>query len=235
MGYWILDILLVAVIACVVWFSMKKGFIKASYHAISVLVTILVVFAFQAPFQEFLEESALGDLVREKVAITVNQTVSEHEELQSAQADENALLMLIENLPLPEFIHKFLEDTIIAQSKNLENLKEGLAESVTKMVSSVLMQLVSIVLLFLLVRLGLFILFRILNAVAKLPVINFFNKVLGAVMGAINALLVVYIACALVMLLTPVSAAEPLNEAINQTYLLKYFYQNNLLMTIFLR
>ena len=234
MHYWFLDVILLTVITVIVWISMKKGFLKASYHALATIITILLVFAFQMPFQEYLEQSSLGDLVQEKVSLSVRTSMEENPEVKNAQSDESGLEAAANALPLPDFLHKFLNQMIRQQSENFETLKISVADSLTDMVSSVILQLVSIVLLFLLVRLGLYLLFLLLQSMAKLPVLRFFNKALEIVMGAVNALLAVYLVCALVMLLTPVKSAEHLNEVINQTYLVKYFYQNNLLMTIFL-
>ena len=234
MHYWFLDVILLVVITVIVWISMKKGFLKASYHALATIITILLVFAFQMPFQEYLEQSSLGDLVQEKVSLSVRTSMEENPEVKNAQSDESGLEAAANALPLPDFLHNFLNQMIRQQSENFETLKISVADSLTDMVSSVILQLVSIVLLFLLVRLGLYLLFLLLQSMAKLPVLRFFNKALGIVMGAVNALLAVYLVCTLVMLLTPVKSAEHLNEVINQTYLVKYFYQNNLLMTIFL-
>lgn len=110
-------------------------------------------------------------------------------------------------------------------------LTEGINSSVQTAAESAAQSIVAIaavLVVFVLCKVGLSLVAKVLNLVAKLPVISLFNKLGGLMCGAINGLLVLYIVFAILTLFIN----NDLLELINQSRLATEFYNNNLLMKL---
>ncbi len=228
----IADLGLILLIAVFGRLSMKKGFLKSSYSGVSGFVALVLVFNLHAPFQVYLEHSYVGDTVREKIRMNVAKSISESEEKDSADSDDETQ-EIIEGLMLPKFMTSWISDTIQTQKESYSSLKADLTDGITDMVFPMVMQILSALFLYLIIRIGLWIFFCILKLFAELPLLGALDRALGAAIGGINAVLIIYIAAALLMLLTPAEQAPSLEAGINSTFIFKYFYYNNLLTNIF--
>ena len=83
------------------------------------------------------------------------------------------------------------------------------------------------------VKFFVFLLLKILESLFKLPGLKTINRLLGAGLGVINALLLIYIICGAVSLFAPADKLVLIEETVQNTYILKYFYENNLLLSLF--
>jgi hypothetical protein len=73
----------------------------------------------------------------------------------------------------------------------------------------------------------------IINTAAKAPVINSVNRILGALLMTVNMLFVIFLVLALVSLFAP--ADSELFDMINNTYTVKYLYNYNILLQLFMK
>ncbi len=232
--HYLLDLALIAVVTSAVMIAKRKGFIKSSYNVLSLIITAVLILSLQQPFCDYLAKSALGETVREKVEEQVLGTAaSEEMEIQDAEDAETAV-KVGEMMGLPEFLMRFLDEKLEKQTEAVENMKNNALEVLTDTVTEMILKIISILLLFILVRVGVFLLLHILEALFKLPVLNGINSFLGMIIGAVNGLLIVYIICALFTLLAPTESMGQIGEAIDKTLILKYFYNNNLLIELFI-
>lgn len=234
MSIWLLaDVGVLALITYMCCRAMKRGFLKSSYAGVASFAAIILVFGMHTSFQNYIENSVIGDTVREKIRISVETSVYANSDINNADATAEDAKEAVSGMKLPGFISELVTNAIDTQKQNLDSVKESLVESVTEMIFPYVMQLLSIVLLYILVRLAMWLIFVMLKLVFEIPILGTADKLLGVVVGGINALLIIYAASALLMLLTPVSGTAALESGINSTYLYKYFYYNNIITTIF--
>lgn len=228
-GY-ILDGILVAVIILCVVFSAKKGFIRASRNILALILTAVLLTSMQPIMLTFLQSSPLGDNIKRIVAENVTKTY-EKEQLpeDTDTTDTETSLMICEALSLP----KFLSDSIETSIKQMSEIKNNVMEVVTDSITQLIMQVIALILLFIAVRIFVFLILKILESLFGLPGLRTVNRTLGAVIGIFNAMLCVYIICGAVSLLTPMDKLSAVQEAVSSTYVLKYFYDNNLLLSLF--
>lgn len=226
------DLALLLLIAVLGYFSMKKGFLKSSYGGISGFAALILVFSFHAPFQAYLENSYIGETVRDKIRLSVSNAVSENPETDM-QDDDDSTTHIIDSLMLPEFMSSWISDTLKNQKNSFADFKTDLTDGITDIIFPIVMQTLSALFLYLIVRIGLWILFCILKLVIEIPLFGKADRLLGALTGGINALLIIYIAAALVMLLVPSNSTQNVEAGINSTFLFKYFYYNNLITNLF--
>ena len=86
------------------------------------------------------------------------------------------------------------------------------------------------VMLFIGIRIIMGAVYRILRAVSRLPVIKGANRLIGGLLGLINYMFVVYAVLAVISLIVVKDGAG--QSIIEQTYLAKYFYNNNILLNL---
>lgn len=226
----ILDAILIAVVIYLVAASAKKGFIRASRSIVALLLTAVLLTSLQPVVLNFLQQSPLGDNIKLIVSKNVTKTYEKENLPQdTVTTDTEQSLLICEALSLPSF----LSDSIESSIKQMSEIKNNVMEVITDSISLLILRLISIILLFLAVRLFVFLILKLLESLFGLPGLKTINRTLGAAIGIFNALLAVYIICGAVSLLTPMDKLQAVQTAIDSTYVLKYFYDNNLLMSLF--
>lgn len=230
MGY-VLDIVLIAVIIFFVLLSAKKGFISASKNIITLILTVTLLASMQGVVLDALQKSPLGDNVKKMVSQNVTKTY-EAENLPEAAdtTDTEKSIMICEAMSLPAFLSNSIEASIREMSEVKNNVMEVITDSLTQLI----MRIIALILLFVLVRVFVFLAVKLLESLFGLPGLKTINKTLGAAIGIINALLVIYIISGAVSLFMPADKLSIINAAIDQTMLLRYLYNNNLLLTLLL-
>lgn len=231
---YILDLVLIGIIAVAVIIGREKGFLKSSYNILSFIITAVLILTMSDPFCEYLSSSALGDTVRERVSEKVCGTVEENEDAVKDGEDAQTAVKVGEMMGLPDFLMKFLDDKLEKQAEAVEVMKNNALDTLTEAVSEIIIKIASVILLFLMVRIGVFLLLKILTVIFSLPGLDKINSFFGMAAGAVNGLLAVYILCAVLTLLVPAANIAAVSEAADSTLLFKYFYNNNLLIELFI-
>ena len=226
----ILDAILIAVVIYLVAASAKKGFIRASRSIVALLLTAVLLTSLQPVVLNFLQQSPLGDNIKLMVSKNVTKTYEKENLPQdTVTTDTEQSLLICEALSLPSF----LSDSIESSIKQMSEIKNNVMEVITDSISLLILRLISIILLFLAVRLFVFLILKLLESLFGLPGLKTINRTLGAAIGIFNAMLAVYLICGAVSLLTPMDKLQAVQTVIDSTYVLKYFYHNNLLMSLF--
>lgn len=236
MSIWLIaDLAVLGLIGALGYFSMKRGFLKSSYNSISTFAALILVFSFHTPFQGFLEQSAVGDTVREKIRTSIETSLYANPDIDTNNADSQTAIEVVESLRLPQFLTDWLTDMVKNQSEGYHQLKSNLVDSITDLAFPAVMQVLSVILLYLIIKILIWIFFWILKFVTEIPLISSVDRLLGAMIGGVNALLIIYIVSGLLMLLVPVGSTAGMERGINSTMIYKYFYYNNLLINLFFK
>lgn len=217
----IIDLVLVLVFFGCVSYGYKRGFMRAAYQIISLVLTVFIVFAFRAPMTEYLYSTELGNTITSAVSEKVNIAISQTDYTQG-----------INNVVAEMGFPKFITDSVINSVRTAENTKDDFVKSIGDNITDTIMTFLSSSLLFAVVRIAMSVIMTALDRIFRLPILKFMNKAAGAIIGAVNALAIIYIACGLVMLLAPTDVRPKVNESINQTTITKYFYNNNYLLEL---
>ena len=217
-GWILLDAAVILIFLGCISFAFFRGFMKSSYTIISLVLTIILMYAFQAPFEDYIAQSTLGKTIAEKLTYQITQNAEEGNPETG------------EDLGLPQFLLVKIQGQADAAGEATQEVIAAISAAVADSV----IQIVAVVLLFLLIRIGVFILLKVLDAAFKLPILNLVNKTAGVMMGILNALLLVYLLCAAVTFLVPAENLKAFDRAMNQTYIANIFYNNNLLMELFM-
>lgn len=227
----IIDIVLIAAIVLIVVHYARKGIIAASKNIITIILTVVLLTSMQSVVFDMLQSTPLGDTIKERVSEGVTRIFNEKGLPANADTtNQEQALEICEAMSLPSFLTNSIEKSVDQMSEVKNNVMDVITDTITKLI----MQIVALVLLFILVRVFVFLIVKFAESLFELPGLKSINRVLGAVMGMINALIFIYIACGVVSLFVPTDTLAELTETINQTSILKIFYNNNLIFGLFM-
>lgn len=215
----ILDIILLAVLIIAFITGCKQGLIKSVWRIAAWIVTIIAVYAALTPVISFLHGTALA----ENIYGSINEALS-------GWVPQSEGVNLAELTSLPEWMvagaDTQINEAVSSMNESLENAAAVAAQNIT----DVIIKIIAAAGLFIIIRLVLSILFRVLDGASKLPVIGGANRLLGGVFSLISVTVGVYLVLALISLF----ANPSVYGYINESTAVKYLFNNNILMKLFM-
>lgn len=206
----ILDIICVIIIWVLAAKGYKKGLAKGLFGVLSFVLSGIVTAIIYKPVSEYILSIPF---VKEK----------------TAQIGENISALLgTSQQSVVEGMPGWLSEIALEAANNANT---AIAGSIT----SILVSVFCIVVIYLLVKLAFRLFEGVFEFLMKLPVLNLVNKAGGMVCGIITSVAVLWIALACVVLLAGTEIFASVNDVIQETELLKYFYNNNLLIKLIIR
>ena len=208
----IFDLILIGIIVLNVFICYKKGLVKLAVGLIAVLASIILALILYKPVSNLIIEKTEIDNNIEK-AIIENFTVEESEE---NEIDDSGFM---------KYIEQYVDDTV-NKTKN---------EIVTEAAGVIAVKVINIgviILIFIIARLVLILLTFITDLITELPIIKQFNDIGGILYGVIKALLIIYIILAIALFIIYVTGNITISEAISNSYITKFFYNNNIILNI---
>ena len=208
----ILDIVLIAIIALNVFICYKKGLVKLAVGLIAVVAAIILALVFYKPVSNLIIENTELDENIEKAII--NNFTSETQEGQD-----------VRYVSVLDYLQKYVDDAV----------NKTQTEIVTQTAGMMAVKIINVAVLigiFLLVRVVLLLLTFISDIITSLPILKQFNEVGGVLYGAIKALLIIYIILTIVFFIMCYTSNSTIADAINSSYVTKFFYEHNLLLNI---
>lgn len=119
-------------------------------------------------------------------------------------------------------------------NKMLEEAKTGILPQTAREIAVNIVTGGVVLILFIAVRIALKFVTALANIVAKLPIIKQFNEMGGLLYGVLRGVLVVYIAMLLIGVVGQINPQNSIHQNINESYVGKMMYENNVLKYIFL-
>lgn len=218
----IFDIAVIAVFAFSVYRAVKSGMINASKSILSIILTVIIMSSSHAYITAWFKTSGLGDKIGSEVSRMVEKKYTETISYDQDNEDKSN--------SSPSFIDKLIEQ----KSQELQDAQKSFTDALSEQITDSVLGLIAIIFLYIAIRLFLFMLFKILGLVFELPLLRSVNKLAGALIGIVNALFIVYILTGAMVLFLPADVSRTVQEAVSQTYITKYFYENNILLKLFI-
>lgn len=208
----ILDIILVAIIALNVFICYKKGLVKLAVGLIAVLVSVILAVLLYKPVSNIIiNNTELDEKI--KSAITENFV---NEEETTEETEDNGFM---------KYIEKYVEDPV-------NKTKNEIVIEASGVIATKLIDIIAMVSIFIVARLVLILLTFITDMITSLPILKQFNELGGILYGLIKALLIIYVLLAIAFFIVYTTGATGLGDAIANSFITKFFYNNNLLLSI---
>ncbi len=215
---YVIDLVYVALAVITLIVFYKRGFIDSVFRFGRVIFAGILAYLIGPSVGEWLKTKYIygwiNDWVSEKVSSFLNNT--------AGAVDIGGL---IDQLPflVRQLVNK--EELVEKYSgEALENVASDFAQSAAQPLASLLSNLIAYIAVYFLALLVLFLVFKALDLLSKLPVLNAINKILGLIFGAIAAfLLLALVTYILGIFVGIIGSANQLTELVASSRLFRFF------------
>lgn len=191
----IIDIVIILFILASIYLGYKKGLISLGIQLFAFIVSLIITLILYRP---------IGSMI-----------------INTTQLDEK----------LQEIIQVNAESLMSEESDNkitnelIESTKNGMLPEVSRSLAINIIYGITMLLLFIVSRICLIFIKSLSDLIAKLPIINQFNKLGGVLYGLLRGLLITYAIVMIMNLMITFNPKGSLNEIMNETYLTKMISQ----------
>ena len=217
---------ILAFILLLVFRGYRKGFFKSAASAIGIVLAVLLTAILYPGVNKLLcQYTVLDDVIEQKII----EKFELPEETKTATRNEE--IDTIENLDLPDNVKGWLIANCNGETfleSGVDNVYSYNAKSLTAMV----MRGISYVLTLLVLLLLLHILIMVLDIANYIPIVKSINKAGGAIFGAGQGILIVWIFMGIVTLLSTFSWAYQVIQMIDESPLLAWLYKKDIFLKI---
>lgn len=209
----ILDLVVLGIILLNVFICYQKGLVKLAVGLVAVFISIILALILYKPVSNLVIEKTEID---DKIEKTIIENFTSSEQESEEEIDDNGFM---------KYIEQYVDDAV-NKTKN---------EIVTEAAGTIAVKVINIgviIAIFVIARLILILLTFITDLITELPIIKQFNDVGGVLYGIIKALLIIYVLLAIAFFIVYISGNTTISEAISNSYITKFFYNNNILLNI---
>lgn len=153
------------------------------------------------------------------------------EALENADIPKDLQIKAIEMAELPEVFKSLLSDNnndVIYEKLGVKTFAEYVGEFLSKLI----IHIVAFLCTFLLVTIVLRAIIFALDIVSELPVLGFFNRLAGGVVGAAGGLIIIWLFFVMITLLYVTAYGREIYQVIQENAILNMLYENNPLMKL---
>lgn len=208
----ILDIVIVAIILLNVYLCYRKGLVNLAVGLIAVVAAIILSVIFYKPVTNIIIENTQFDE-------TLENTIVETFAPEGASAGQVKYVGIL----------SYLETEVGNAINKTQN--EVVYETANVMAEKVI-NLIVFIGIFTVVRVALFALTFVADAITSLPILKQLDDVGGILYGLVKSLLIIYVVLAIVFFVVNVTGNTTVSDAITSSYITEFFYNNNLLLNI---
>ncbi len=207
------DIIILLILVLLTVLGYKKGFLRTLTGVVSIILSFVIALTFSSQIEGFIKTTPVYDVIYEKIENTISPQDEQVENNDHNTAKLNMPRGMIENI-----------------KEDIEGTKKEIATSLTEKIVGISVKILSIILIFLTVRLVIWLLLSGFGLIRKLPLIGWFDKLLGALFGFLKGFLIVYLLLVVVTLCTALNTENKLIKEINHSEFAKVMYNNNVFL-----
>lgn len=202
-----IDILTAAVFVLFIFIGYKKGLLRSLYGIAALAASIIIAYLMYPYIKDIINGSAIGIEVRNLV--------------RTKYVEPGVLSQSLDTTDLPDYMRSMVS----TGRTSLEN-------ALTGFFSNLVLNLISFLAVFVITRLLICIVGRILHIISRLPFIRLLDRTGGIIFGIAEALLVLYLVFAVIYAAAPLRDNPAAKAYISNSTLTKTMYENNPLVKL---
>lgn len=225
-------IFVLAFLAFFVFRGHRKGFLRAALTTFSFVIVIALSTAFTTPVSNFLENTFVGNKVENSVSNFVESKVEDFIGEDGGSISESEEDTFLESLPLPSFIQNNLKTSNTLEEYaqlQVKSFEEYTTAKFTEIIISAIAYVLVMIIAWILIRLIL----KFAGFINKIPIIGGLNRFLGALLGFLEGLLILWALGLVIIAFSSTSFGSAAVETIQSNALLDFIFDNNLLVVMF--
>lgn len=141
---------------------------------------------------------------------------------------------MIEQLKLPDQMKKALLENNNSEIYHMLGV-DVFADYVKTYLAGMIFNLIGSVVLFLVIFIGIRMVLRWIDLIARLPILHGINQLAGAVLGGVHGLLLVWLFFLIIRICAEMSWTQTLLSQISSSFWLRFLYENNIFNWGFIR
>ena len=217
-----LDIIVVLIIIIPAIIGLARGFVKTALGFLPIPISIIGTY-FIAPsicsyargtkFYTVLAEKIAGAFNFENIQMNVAATSSEY----------------LESMRLPDFIKTAILNNDNSIVKSILGTTD-VSGYISNFLANICMNVIVVVTIFLIILIICHIILYLLDLISNLPVLSFFSRLFGFIVGAVQGLAIVWIISIILTYFVCSPDNTAILELINQSYIASFLFENNILL-----
>lgn len=246
----VFDIIILLILAGSIFAAIKKGFVKSIIGLAGIVLAIIIGVSLSPQIGATIDKNIVKPFIKENIVKTFSKALADEAGKQVKINSETSIKNLnIKGLYNDSNTPQVAKDILNSLNINSEKLQQQLAETVSGPEAQATMGsfveglidksgislMISKAIAFFIIFIVVLILTKIVEVVAgsvtKLPVLKQSDKLLGAAMGVVNALITIFIFCLIVKavsgFITPSNGVSFKDGVLDKTIVFKYFYNFN--------
>jgi uncharacterized membrane protein required for colicin V production len=200
----------------------RRGFIRTVFTLFSTIIALILT-SWVSPVisKELQKNEKVMGFVTEKV-----EKVITFSDIGNKITDQ---VNFINKLPMPAIMkHTLIENNTkdVYTAMAVDNFKDYINNSVARIIINAVVFLIIV----LFITIGLALLCEAMDIISKLPLINGLNKTAGLLAGLLHGIVVIWIGCIFLTVLSSTQWGESVFKLVNSSAFLSTVYNNNLLL-----
>ena len=202
----IADFILIGIIAVFVIIGSVRGLVKSLFGLGSIVLSLVLALTLYPVVSDVIEKSPVGDFVYENV-----ENIFGEDKKETLEENEKQIL--------PDIIRE-----------PINAAAESAKDTVSKSIADAAINIMGMLVVFLLVKILIWILGKVIDIMTHLPIIHGCNKFLGAVFGGVSGVLVTYLLLGVLTFTTILNTTTDFGRTVQSSMLVSKMYENNILL-----
>lgn len=196
----VVDIIIVVILALSIFLGYKKGLIELGIKAVAVIIAIVGTLILYRPITNIIVNTTnLDENIEQTIMKKSGKIVGDG---TTRNTVEDEFVSEIQNQMLPDAAHEL----------SLNIIRAGV-----------------MIVLYIVIKIALRFVTALANLIAKLPILDQFNKLGGIIYGAIRGLLIIYVALLIIQFANEVNPGNKVKEGIDKSFIGKEMYERNVI------
>lgn len=204
----LVDVIIVAIVAISTFLAYKKGLINVAVGLFAFIISLVVAFVLYQPIANFVINVTNIDETVQNAIYEKTNDIMQNQTQNNSNELSNQLIEAASNNMLPE----------TSRTIAINIVRGGV-----------------MIILLVGTRIGLIFVKTIVNFVAKLPIIEQFDKLGGAIFGFLRGILFIFVILLILMIPFNMNSLTKVSQAIDQSYIGKTMYEKNILQVFFMK
>ena len=218
----IIDIIIIAVIALCTFLGYKKGLIKLAVGILGFFLAIIIALVLYTPISNFIiNNTNVKDNIKNAISDTVKSYVIKEESAEGEEKQQESKVMVT-----------YIDGIVAKQKEMIVTGEKELIDTVSDNVAVNIIRIGVALAVFIISKLILIFINVFADLIGKLPIIKQFNKAGGTIYGVIQWILIVYIVFAVISLIAPMLNNTDFLEQINNSLIGNMVYNNNIILKL---
>lgn len=226
-----MNILDICVLGIIIFFSVmayRKGFIKACFGFLPMLIALLATKMLQPELSKMIRATPLYESLKTTISNSLNLENIIAEKTLETQTD------IISQMNLPEFMKSALIENNNPVVYNILDVG-SIQDYISGFIANTCINIITMVVIFAAIYIICRLLLATLNIFARLPILSFFNKISGLAVGFLQGVVVVWLCCIVLTFFNYKPAFQSIFVLLNDSVVALKFYENNFLLFMILR